>query len=230
MIGRRLGQRDVQVDRPDLFRVRDDDVLEHGSFSGELRRRPRRIARRPAGRAGRRSTRAGMPNRRPRTSRGAGTTGSGTPRKRAVEQRRVFDRQAQRPDVIQRLAERNDARRSGSRRSSASGRPGRTPPMECEPSRRCRCRSRRTPCRARTDAADPPDEPPGERVSSSGCSDRTVRRVLVGRAERELVEVRLADEDRSRRPAGGRPPSRRVARRVRRALAMRPSSACREGR
>ena len=54
---------------------------------------------------------------------------------------------------------------------------------------------------ARTDAADPPEEPPGERVSIERMHDRTVRGVLVGRAQRELVEVRLADEDRAGRPA-----------------------------
>ena len=37
--------------------------------------------------------------------------------------------------------------RSGSRRRPASVRRGRTPPTECESSRRCRCRSRRSTCR-----------------------------------------------------------------------------------
>ena len=49
-----------------------------------------------------------------------------------------------------------------------------------------------------TDAADPPDDPPGDRLGSSGCRAGAEGGILVRRAERELVQVGLADEDGSR--------------------------------
>ena len=52
---------------------------------------------------------------------------------------------------------------------------------------------------AATAAAEPPLLPPGVRVGSHGLRVGPVGRVLGGRAHRELVEVRLADDDRAGR-------------------------------
>ena len=51
-----------------------------------------------------------------------------------------------------------------------------------------------------TAAADPPLDPPAERSRVSGMVDRAERRILAGRAERELVHVRPADDDRPSLP------------------------------
>ena len=48
---------------------------------------------------------------------------------------------------------------------------------------------------AATLTADPPLDPPGDRVGSCGLRAGPERRVLVRGAERELVQVRLADDD-----------------------------------
>ena len=48
-----------------------------------------------------------------------------------------------------------------------------------------------------TAAAEPPLDPPGDRDGSCGIADRAKSRILAGRAERELVEVGLADEHRA---------------------------------
>ena len=78
---------------------------------------------------------------------------------------------------------------------------------------------------AATLAADPPLDPPGDRVGSCGLRAGAERGVLVRRAERELVQVGLADE-RPRRPgAGARSPARRARRRAPRARATPPWSA-----
>ena len=53
---------------------------------------------------------------------------------------------------------------------------------------------------AATLAADPPLDPPGDRVGSMRIARRAERRVFVGRPERELVQVGLADEDRAGLP------------------------------
>ncbi len=50
---------------------------------------------------------------------------------------------------------------------------------------------------AATLAADPPLDPPGDRVGIVRVARRPERRVLVGRPERELVQVGLADEHRA---------------------------------
>ena len=50
---------------------------------------------------------------------------------------------------------------------------------------------------AATAAAEPPEEPPGTRLVSSGFFVVLERRVLGGAAHGELVEVGLADHDRS---------------------------------
>ena len=47
---------------------------------------------------------------------------------------------------------------------------------------------------AATLIADPPLDPPGERVTSCGLCAGPEGRLLVGDAERELVQVGLADE------------------------------------
>ena len=48
---------------------------------------------------------------------------------------------------------------------------------------------------AATLTADPPLEPPGERVGFERIAGRPERRVAARRAERKLVQVGLADED-----------------------------------
>ena len=44
-------------------------------------------------------------------------------------------------------------------------------------------------------AAEPPLEPPADRVGSCGLPHRPERGLVAGRAERELVQVGLADDD-----------------------------------
>ena len=49
-----------------------------------------------------------------------------------------------------------------------------------------------------TATADPPLDPPGDRSAIERMADRAECRLVAGRAERELVKVRLADEDGAR--------------------------------
>ena len=53
---------------------------------------------------------------------------------------------------------------------------------------------------AATETADPLLEPPGDRSGVEGVAGGAERRVLPGGAERELVQVALADDDRAGRP------------------------------
>ena len=126
------------------------------------------------------------------------------------QQRGVGDRGGERPDLVERRGEGDEAVARHERRTWASRRPRRTAPPAGGSSRRCRsrarsARSRRPPprrCRRASRRA------PGGVVRVAGGAER---RVLGRAAHGELVEVGLADDDRAGRRAAARRRWRRRA-------------------
>ena len=80
-------------------------------------------------------------------------------------------------------------------RTSASSRRCRSARRAGGSSRRCRCPSETGAWYAATATAEPPLDPPGTVSRSHGFDDGPVGAVLVRRAHRELVHVRLAEQD-----------------------------------
>ena len=131
------------------------------------------------------------------------------------EERGVGDVARERAALVERGGEGDHAVAADRAVGGLDARRSRTAPPAGGSSRRCRCRSPTARCPAATAAALPPDEPPGTRVRSHGFCDRAEAGVLVRRAHRELVLVRLAEH----RHAGALQ-VRDARRRVRRAVAL----------
>ena len=207
----------VEEERPGVVgRLRDAPPRRRARrASRAARRTPRRAW--FSGRAGRRPTAAASAGRRSaRRSRGCGTARRSAPTTSPRRRRRVV---AIGPTVSKRRAEREDAVDRESVPSSASARRRRStrPAGGSSSPCRCRCRGRRAPRRAppRCRPTSRPSCGPGMRRVLDG----SVPRVLARHAPGELVQVRLADDDRS---GGDEPLDRR--RRACRARAPRRSA------
>ena len=167
VIGRRVGQHDVQIDRRDVspacgMSTSSIRAPAARSASSDFSNAPA-----PHRRADRRSTGAAP---RGAGGRPAAPASGRTPRpsKRMVHVPRVRHRPRERTDVIERAGQRHHAIDGDLTVARLQADRCRRRRPECESSRRCRCRCVASAMPAATLTADPPLDPPGDRDGSCG--------------------------------------------------------------
>ena len=166
--------------------------LRHAGLDALARRAP--AARRSAGRRGARRSAA----RPPRGCSSEVESQGSLPDHVPEQQRGVGDVARERPALVERGGERDHPVARDRAVGGLEARRCRTARPAGGSSRRCRCRSPTARVPAATAAAEPPRRAAGHALAVPRVLHRAEARVLVRRAHRELVHVRLAEHRRAR--------------------------------
>jgi hypothetical protein len=188
VIAGRLGEHDVQVDVGRPLGVRDANVPDGVARLRQLAPRAVERARTP-GSSRSQKYGPGTPNtRRPRAARRHGAA-------RIARTSRGVGHRGDRADVIERRAERHDpvARELAEASASARRTRRRRTGMRIDPPVSVPIDPRHMPSSSAT--AAPPLDPPGRARRIERMAHRAEARLVARGAERELVQVRLADDD-----------------------------------